>query len=270
MLGIVLPCIALFFIAVYALGFSAISGVTFGGIGASLLGLLCLLASVATSALTVRRMVRNYASAGRQFASLIWLGLVLPAIGYVLITIGPLSSTVSSSVVSTNGAPTLVLFVLGVLLIPTTALTHALNVRRIERSYGAEGFAALWALQQGQLTREYEYIAPFTARQNMTHSAGHAPQQQAPIQHGHTQSAPFQQIHPSQAQFPQAPLFHQPPHAPAPQRPSESSTGVQYLPPVHEQQTPIQLPPPHPPTPAQGHQEAATTSLKPEQPPAAS
>lgn len=163
-LGIIFPVLGVFLIGAYGIGISALSGVAGVSLMVALIGWLCMVGGVVTSAVVVRHMVANFLAAGNQFSVLLWLGLLLPCLGFVLMLIAPLTTRYPLAGASTNGLPMLGLFIVCIILVPASGLSQALSVRRVERAYGPAGVAALWALQQGQLAREPEYLAAYAAQ----------------------------------------------------------------------------------------------------------
>uniref|UniRef100_UPI003A89E218 hypothetical protein n=1 Tax=Leucobacter sp. BZR 635 TaxID=3378705 RepID=UPI003A89E218 len=156
--GIVFPCVGLFVIGAYGIALAALSGLVGVSLMTALIGWLCMAGGVATSTLIVRRMVKNFLAAGSYIAALLWIGLVLPSIGFVLITIAPLMTQYPAAGISVNGLPMIGLFIVCVILVPVTGLSQAMSVRRVERTYGTAGASALWALQQGQLANEHAHL----------------------------------------------------------------------------------------------------------------
>lgn len=163
-LGIVFPVLGVFFIGLYSVAIAALSG--FAGLSLMLtfVGWLCMVAGVVSGAVIVRRMVTNFVAAGSRFSGLLWLGLLLPCLGFVLMLVAPFMTRYPQLQATTNGLPVLGLFIVCVILVPASGLAQSLNVRRVEREYGPAGVAALWALQQGQLAREPEYLAAYATQ----------------------------------------------------------------------------------------------------------
>lgn len=210
-IGIVIPCVALFLIGAYGIGLAALAGLAGVSLMICLIGWLCLLAGVITSALSVRRMVANYPAAGSQFSVLLWLGLVLPTCGFLLMVIAPIVSPYTYLSGASNAMPMLGLFIIGIALVPAAGLAQAYSVRSLERSHGQAGISALWALQQGQVSREHEYLAGFAVQRPAPQAAprnvyGGAPQQQQQQQpHAHQAQQPQQQQQPGTHQQGYAP-----------------------------------------------------------------
>ncbi|UTX54212.1 hypothetical protein [Leucobacter aridicollis] len=158
---VVFPCVALILIGAYGIGVAALTGVAGPSLMLAVIGWLCMIASVVTSGVTVRGMVRHFPGAGSSVGALLWFGLVLPSIGFLLILVAPVVAPFTATGGLTNGLPMLGLFIVGVLLVPAAGLGQALSVRRLELGYGKQGVTALWALQQGQLAEEHRYLAGF-------------------------------------------------------------------------------------------------------------
>lgn len=223
MFSVVFPTIALILIGAYGIGIAALSGVAGPSLMLAVIGWLCMIASVVTSALTVRGMVRHFPGSGRSVNALLWLGLVLPSVGFLLMIIAPTLSPFAATVGVTNGLPMLGLFIVGIVLVPAAGIGQALNIRRIELGYGQAGVTALWALQQGQLAEEHRHLAGFAVpRQYAPPAQAFQPPQGAPQgppqgfqppgyqpPQGSPQGPPFPPQGP-----PQAPPF--PPQAPPP------------------------------------------------------
>lgn len=181
LLSVVFPVLGLFLIGVYGLGLGAWAGLAGPSLMLAFIGWLCIVGGVVTSGAIVRRMVKDFVRSGSYFSALLWLGIVLPSFGLILILISPLASPYAITSGSLNGFPMLGLFVVCVILTPLVGLTQAMSVRRVERGFGSAGVSALWAFQQGNLSREHQYLAQFAVPQQFAQPTPYV-QQPPPVQ----------------------------------------------------------------------------------------
>ncbi|GAA1327906.1 hypothetical protein ACFSWE_11630 [Leucobacter albus] len=245
MFGVAIPCVGLFMIGAYGIGIAAFAGLAGLSLMVALIGWLCMVGGVVMGIANARKMVRDYAASGAQFSTLLWLGLILPSFGFVLLILAPLTSRYPL-VGGTNSLPLIGLFIVCVLLVPATGLTQALAVRRVEREYGAAGVTALWSLQQGQLAREHELLrgyavpAPFVGHVHQPGQPGPAQPAAQPFPY---QAQQAQQTHLQAQQAQQAHVQAQQAHLQAQQ--AQQAQQAHQLPP---QGAPL---PPQPPLPPQ-------------------